>query len=137
MIVPTAFYGSEAWGVRNADGRKINVLEMKCVRSLVVVSRMGRVGNEEVRRRDEIEIELASRSDRRVLRRFGHVERTDEYRMARRVFTAEVSGGRVRDRPRLGWVDGVKVVFGNRGMTVETKQQCEKDRKEWGVLVYM
>ena len=24
----------------------------------------------------------------------------------------------VRDRPRLGWMDGVKVALGNRGMTV-------------------
>ena len=33
--------------------------------------------------------------------------------MASRVLTAEVSGGRVRGRPRLGWMDGVKVAFGN------------------------
>ena len=39
--------------------------------------------------------------------------------LARRVLMAEVSGGRVRGRPRLGWMDGVKVVLGNRGMTVE------------------
>ena len=32
-----------------------------------------------------IERELASRADQRVLRWFGHVERMDEYRMARRV----------------------------------------------------
>ena len=47
-----------------------------------------------------------------------HVERMDEYRMARRVLMAEVSGGRVRGRPRLGWMDGVKVTLGNRGVTV-------------------
>ena len=41
----------------------------------------------------------------------------DEYRMARRVLMSEVSGGRVRGRPRLGWMDGVKVALGNRGMT--------------------
>ena len=42
----------------------------------------------------------------------------DEYLMARRVLMAEVSGGRVRGRPKLGWMDGVKVALGNRGMTV-------------------
>ena len=41
-----------------------------------------------------------STADQRVLRRFGHVERTDEYRMARRMLMAEVSGARVRGRPR-------------------------------------
>ena len=55
----------------------------------------------------------------------------DEYRMARRVLMAEESGGRVRGRPRLGWMNGVKVALGNRGMTVEAVRQCAKDRKEW------
>ena len=86
---------------------------MKCLRSLVGVSRKDRVRNEEVRRRAGIE-----RVDQRVLRWFGHVERMDEYRLARRVLMAEVSGGRVRRRPMLGWVDGVKVALGNRGVTV-------------------
>ena len=51
-------------------------------------------------------------------------------RMARRVLMAEVSGWRVRGRPRLGWMDGVKVALGNRGMTVDAACQCTKDRKE-------
>ena len=38
--------------------RKVNVLEMQCLRSLVGVSRMDRVRNEEVRRRAGIEREL-------------------------------------------------------------------------------
>ena len=67
-----------------------------------------------MRRRPGIERELASKADQRVLRWFRHVERMDEYRMARRVFMAAVSGGRVRGRPRLGWMDGVKVALGNR-----------------------
>ena len=70
-IVPTALYGAEAWGMRNAEGRKVNVLEMKCVRSLVGVSRMDSVRNEEVNRRAGIERELASRADQRDLRWFG------------------------------------------------------------------
>ena len=57
---------------------------------------------EEMRRRAGIERELACRADERVLRWFGHVERMDEYSMASRVLMAEVSGGRVRGRPRLG-----------------------------------
>ena len=42
---------------------KVNVLEMMCFGSLVEVSRMDRVRNEEVHRRAEIESELASRAD--------------------------------------------------------------------------
>ena len=38
VIVPTALYGAEAWGMRSAERRKVNVLERKCSRSLVGVS---------------------------------------------------------------------------------------------------
>ena len=98
---------------------------------------MDSVRNEEVRRRAGIERELASRAGLRVLRRFGHVERMDEYRMARRVLMAEVSGGMVLGKRRLGGMDGVKVAIGNRGMTVEATRRCAKDRKEWRALVHM
>ena len=74
-------------------------------------------------------------SDQRLLRWSGHVERMDEYRFARRILMAEVRGGRVRGRLRLGWMDGVKVSLGNRGMTVKASRQCAKDRKEWRALV--
>ena len=57
---------------------------------------------------------------------FFHMERMDEYRMARRVFMAEESGGWVRGRPRFGWMDGVKVALGNRGMTVEAEFNARK-----------
>ena len=63
---------------------------------------MDKVRNEKVRIRVGIEKELASRADQRVLRFLMYVERINEYRMARRVLMAEVSGGRVRGRPRLG-----------------------------------
>ena len=49
---------------------------------------------------------------------------------------AEVSRGRVRGRPRLGWMDGVKMTLGNRGMGVEAARQSAKDRK-WRALVHM
>ena len=63
VIVQTVSYGAETWGLRSAEGRKVNFIEMNCLRSLVIVSRMDRVRNEEVRRRAGIERELASSND--------------------------------------------------------------------------
>ena len=57
--------------------------------------------------------------------------------MARKVLMAKVSLGRVRGRPRLGWMDGVKVALCYRGMTVEVARQSAKDRKEWRALGHM
>ena len=107
----------------------MNVLEMKCLRSLVRMSRMDNLRNGEVRSRAGIERELASRPDQSVLRWFGHVERME--------LMAEESGGLVRGRPRLSLMDGVKVALGNRGMTVDAARQCANYQKEWRALVHI
>ena len=57
VIVPTPLYGAEAWVMRSAERRKVNVLEIMCLRSLVRVSRLDTVRNEEVRRRAGIKSE--------------------------------------------------------------------------------
>ena len=85
---------------------------------------MDRVMNEEVHRTAGIERELVSRADQRVLRWFGYLERMDEHCMARRAMMAEVSGGWVRGRPRLGRMDSVKVALGNTETMVEASRQC-------------
>ena len=105
VIVPMALHGEKVLGMStmgNAEGRKVNVLQMKCLRSLVGLTRMDRVRNEKVQGRAGIERELASRADQRVLRWIMHMERMDENHMARGVLMAEVSRGRVLGRPRLG-----------------------------------
>ena len=46
--------------------------------------------------------------------------------MARRVLMAQVSEGRVRGIPRLGWIYGVKVALGNRGRTWRLRDNARK-----------
>ena len=55
----------------------------------------------------------------------------DEYRMARRVLMAEVSGGRARGRPRLSWMDGLKVALGNRGMILVAARMIGESGEPW------
>ena len=119
--------------MRTAERRKVNEDEVFEKFGWSVTNELS--WNEEVRRKAGKERELASITDQKVLRWFGHVERMDEHRMARRVLMSKVSGGQVRGRPRLAWMDGVKVALSKRRMTVEVVQQCGKDRKEWRALV--
>ena len=53
--------------------------------------------------------ELVSEVNQRVLKWLGHMERMDEYCMARRMLFAAASGVRVWGRSRLFWICGVKV----------------------------
>ncbi len=50
VLVPTALYGAETWNVRESEKKRLYVFEMRCLRSMVGVTRMDRVKNEEVRR---------------------------------------------------------------------------------------
>ena len=87
---------------------------------------MNKVRNEEVCRSAGIEMELTSIAYQRVLRWIWQVERMNEYLMDRIVFTTEVSGERVLGRPRIDWMDRVKVALGSRGKTVEAAKKSAK-----------
>ena len=55
--------------------------------------------------------------------------------MAIRVLMAEVSGGRARGRPRLGWMDGVKVTLGHDGGGFVTMLKSEERVESSGAYV--
>ena len=119
VVVPTATYGSELWGMKASDRRRLNVFEMKCLRSMTGVSLRDRIRNEEVRRRVGIEKDLAARVDMNVLRWYGHVERMDGERMVKRVVNSSAEGRNTRGRQRIGWMDGVKKALNDRGMDLK------------------
>ena len=135
IVVPTALYGSETWGLKEVERKKLNVFEMGCLRSMCGVTLWDRVRNEEVRRRVHVERELSDRVDQSVLRWFGHVERMDEERLVKRVMNSDVEGNRPRGRPRFGWADGVRKALRGRGMTVEQGRQNALDRRGWEAIV--
>ena len=46
VVVPTVMNGSESWSMKVTERQKLNVFEMKCLRSMTGVSRLDRVRNE-------------------------------------------------------------------------------------------
>ncbi len=58
VVVPTLLYGAETWNMRVTE-RRLNVMEMRCLRSMCGVTGMDRVMNDEVRRRTGVVRELA------------------------------------------------------------------------------
>ena len=135
VIVPTVTYGSECWGMKVSERQKLNVFEMRCLRSMAGVSRMDRVRNEVVRQRTGVEVELATRVDMNVLRWFGHVERMENERVLKRVMNGRVNGRGARGRPRLGWMDGVKRVLREKGMDLREARERARDRNDWRAVV--
>ncbi len=107
VIVPTALYGAETWNIKKDERNKLDVIEMRCLRSMLGVSRMDWLTNVEVKRRTGVVRKLSDRVDQSVLRWYEHMVRMDEKRQIKKVWRALVTEGRRRGRPNLRWMDGV------------------------------
>ena len=135
IIVPTVLYGAEAWGIRVAERHRLNVFEMRCLRSMAGVTRFDRIRNEEVRLRTGVSGDLGARVDRCVLRWFGHMERMEDECLVKKVMKGRVDGRGMRGRPRFGWMDGVRRALNDRGMSVEVAKESVYDRTAWREIV--
>ena len=131
VVMLTVVYSSESWGMKVTERQKLNVLEMKCLRSMTGVSQLNWVRNEVVRARTGVRRELAARVDKNVLRCFGHVERMDNERLLKKVMNAKVDGRSTRGRPRFGWMEGVKRALNDKRMDVREANECARNRSEW------
>ena len=132
--MPTAMYGSESWGMKVTERKKLNVFEMKCLR-MTSVSWLDRVRNEVVRARTGVRRDLAARVGMNVLRWFGHVERMDNERLLKKVINTKVDGRSARGRTRLWWMDGVKRALNDRRMAIREASECARNRNEWRMIV--
>ena len=135
VVVPTVMYGSESWGMKVTERQKLNVFEMKCLRSMTGVSQLDKVRNEVVRARTGVRRELAARVDMNVLRWFGHVERMDNERLLKKVMNAKADGRSAKGRPRFRWMDGVKRALNDRRMDIREASERARHRNEWRMIV--
>ena len=115
--------------------KRLNVMEKKCLKNLCGVTIRDRIRNEEIRRRVDVQNDLSGRVGRCVLRWFGHVERMNEERVAKRAYDSGVDGRRGRGRPNRVWMDGVKEALNERGLTLEQARVTVHERAEWRRLV--
>ncbi len=85
VVVPTALYGSDTLNVRKSERNRLDVFEMRCLRSMVGVTRMERVRNEEVSSRAGIVRKMSETVDHKVSSWYGHVVRMAEESLTKRV----------------------------------------------------
>ena len=135
VVVPTAVYGAETWNMKEPDRKRLDVFEMRCLRSMAGVTRLDRLRNEEVRRRTGVERKLSERVDQKVLGWYGHMVRMSDERLTYKVWKAETNGVRLRGRPQRAWMDGVVRALGARGISVEQGRESARDRREWREIV--
>ena len=132
IVVPTALYVAETWSIAVAEKKRLNVMEMRCLRNMCRVTCMKK---EEVRKRTGVMRDFASRAEQSVLWWFGYMDRIEEDWLVKRKVRSNVKSVRLRGRPQTGWIDGVKRVLHEIGMSVEQSRMIVCDRSEWRAVV--
>ena len=61
---------------------------------------------------------------------FGHVERMEKERNAKRVYVGECAGSHSVGRSRKRWIETVKDCLGKRGLDVRQARRMVQDRTE-------
>ena len=51
IVEPSLLYGSEVWGLNTHERKRIEAVEMNCLRNICGVKRIDRVRNEEIRKK--------------------------------------------------------------------------------------
>ena len=117
------------------DRRRLDVVEMRCLRSMCGVTQRDRIRNETIRIRTGVTRGLSGRADQSVLRWYGHIEKMEESRLVKRIYRSEARGKALPGRPQLRWMDSVKRALNDRGLTVEQARVKVRDKNEWRAIV--
>ena len=137
---PTIMYGSESWVDCGYMVHNLEVSDMRILRSIARVNRReqwdNHIRNDDIRENlGVLSVEEAARVSR--LRWFGHVQRMQDYRLPKRILSAEVPGVRPRGRPRKRFIDSIRSDLEIRGLRLDDQAvSMAKDRAAWRGVVH-
>ena len=95
------------------------------------IRRMDRIPNVWIREVCRMSKGVDERIDEGVLRWFGHVERMENDRIAKRSYVRECAGSRSVGRLQKRCIDTVKDCLKKRGLEVRQARRMVQNRSEW------
>ncbi len=132
ILRPVLLYGSETWTLTTRTSSQIQAAEMRVLRMIRGVTRLDRIRNEETRERLGITSVLKI-IEKNKLRWYGHVQRMEDTRYARKFLEWVPLGRRPVGRPRKRWMQGVEEAAERRGRNLQeiTRDEDFMDRDLW------
>jgi hypothetical protein len=92
-------YGADTWTCTKREESKLQAVEMKFLRAIVGKTRRERIRNTNLGRGQDGGDTEQNQEKKSRLRWFGHVRRTDEHRIPKRLSETKMNGRRPRGRP--------------------------------------
>ena len=105
-IFPIFMYGSEAWTISKAQEKKINALEMWCLRRMGRISWKEKKTNKEVCEIMKHKPVLLNKIKSIKLTYYGHTKRHNQ--ICKTVLEGKIEGKRARGRQRAMWTDNIR-----------------------------
>merc|ERR1712002_1337670 len=131
IIEPSLLYGCETWALNKKDRKRMEAVEMNCLRNICGRRRIDMVPNVRIREICGKNVGVSERMDQGILRWFGHVERIRNERLVKRVYDSEVRGVRRRGRPGKSWMNGVNETLGRKGLNIQEAKDSVQNRNGW------
>ena len=125
VVRPVLVYGSECWGLKKKDPRKLLTTEMSMLGKMLGVRLRDKLRNEEMRRRTTVMTSVATVVEQNKLRWYGHVLRKKKEDVVKHVLEEPVRGKRSRGRQLIRWKDGLS----ERLEELSLREQDAKDRQ--------
>ncbi|WP_419627252.1 hypothetical protein, partial [Thiolapillus sp.] len=110
LVTSIYLYACESWTLTAELQRRIQAMEMRCYRKILLISYKDHVTNEEVRANIQQAIgpheDLLTIVKRRKLQWYGHVSRSSG--LAKTILQGTVKGGRRQGGQRKRWEDNIR-----------------------------
>jgi len=136
LIRPVVTCGAEAWTLTKKEEQAVLIFEREIFRTIYGP----KYENGEWKSRTNRELEETSKGENIVkwikgqrISWIGHLERMEENRMTKKIFTQELEGTRRRGRPRKRWEEEVERDLQVLG--VRRWRELVADKKEWKNIV--
>ena len=131
MLVQALMYGSEVMVWEKKYRTKVQAVQMDNLRGMLGVRRIDKMRNERIRELCGVKKGMNERINECVLSWFGHMERMEESRLVKRVYSGECEGNNAFGRPKKKWIGSVRDCLGKRGMNLDEARRMVGNRSEW------
>ena len=105
MVFPVVMYGCESWTVKKAERRRIDALELWCLRRLLRVPLSARRSIQSILKEISPGISMEGMMLKLKLQYFGHLMRRVDS-LEKTLMLGGIGGRRRRGRRRMRWLDG-------------------------------
>lgn len=132
---PILTYGAESWVLSERQKNKIQAAEMKYLRRVKGITLKDRIRSTQIR--EELKVKpMMEFIEQKQLSWWGHIQRMEEERPAKRIYETRIQNKRKRGRPRRTWEQAIGKIMEKKGKNWSEAKILAKDRDLWRKFVY-